>query len=404
MRKKLLSTIPLLLVLSFFPTETLAANLRVVSTPIPTTPARVIQNTNLDLVASPTPTVVQINSRVITPFPTPTTASSTIPNRMVIVNPDFDISKIGQETWLNPQPEPPIYDSMEARKTESKSTLIWPNLNTIESIKSDVLFKNEGAQISIPDKLNKSTGLINLLIKPDFKISGNRTILFDNQEEIVLKSLPTAVYQKLNAMLFKNNIKIMEDFTLDVQGGKAVYSVTVEEPIKLLGIIPMKMKSKLLVNDQDGKAQVTQKPWYASISKEQVNIIANLELLPNLVVKDLKFVPKQSSTGPEVQVVVRIVNEGLGFAFGFPGFVINPGAGGPTAKLFLPDENDIVYSWYPIIIALGPGEEWVFDSFKTLKAECELNVRVEIANNENNQVEETTKEDNVISGKMECNQ
>jgi hypothetical protein len=374
-----------------------------VATPTPT-PNR-IQKINLDI-ATPTPTVTRQLQTIVTPALRKTIQLNQ-PNPVITTAQDagdlsIDKNKIGQEKMLNPQPEPPIFDSLEVKKTEKVSNFTWPNRGILQTLSSKVEFTSDGAEVQIPKKLSGGTETVKLLIKPEFTISGNRTFLSDNGKQIELRSLPSAMYQKLDSVFSKHHIKSVDDFTLGMVDGKAVYWITVDEPIKIVGLFPSTMKVKLSIADQDGKVSISNKPWYASISQEQVKLISELSLLPNVVVKDLRYEPASFSAGQEVKAIVTIANEGLGYALGFPDSVLPGGSGGPMASLILPDENNFVYSWYPVIIALAPGEEWTFDYFTPLVAKCGRNIRVEVASTDASHLDETTKEDNVITGQMQC--
>ncbi|MCL4382180.1 MAG: hypothetical protein M1575_04205 [Patescibacteria group bacterium] len=367
--------------------------------------AEAIVTNSIRVVPTPTPTLIpvrQIETSIVTPTPTPFPAAVRKLNTTVNEkNLEIDTSKIRQERMLNPQPEPPIFvfDSLEIKKTEKTSTLTWPAFSSLETVKSNIIFNPEGALVEIPQKLSGSSGTINFLIKPEFKISGNKTLLFSEGKELELKSLPTVIYRRLNSIFFKNNIKPTGDFTLDVLNGKAVYWLTVKQPIKLLGFIPLEINSKVTVADQDGKASVTDKPWYAFLGKEMVDIVAEFSKLPNLVVTGLRFEPSVFGNGEEVKVIATVVNEGFGAAYGFPDIINHNG--GPMKVLRFLDEGGSVYEWSLILVYLEPGQTTDYD-FTIDKITCGRNIRVEIAYGENSLIEEPTKEDNLMSAKLDC--
>lgn len=300
---------------------------------------QVMQRGTLETIATPIPTEMVTSTmpvrmlpaqlKVITNVPTPTASNVASPSefkwRGMVVSKgieELDVSKIGQEKWLNPQPEPP------------------------------------------------------LPLTPQ-----------------------SVVESRLNYVLSKNKIEQVGKIVTETKEGKAVFTATVKVPAKLLGIIPITIKEKVMMAE-DGKATITDKPWYAKISKEEVNIMRNLELKPNLVVKNLRVEPAQFGEGEKVKVIAKIANEGMAMAFGFPDVIGD--TGGPTEVLRFLDEGNSAYSWYPIIVYLKPGESEERDDFYVSQVKCGQNLQYEIANTDHSHIDETTKEDNLMQIKLEC--
>lgn len=293
---------------------------------------RTTTNTNLRILPSPTPTIkINIPERMLpaqlkigaVPTPEATTSAARINGTIVKQGVgSLELKNIGQATWLNPQPEPPIPNTPEAITTK-----------------------------------------------------------------------------RLNYALTANKIKTVGEIMTENWEGKKAFSATVEVPAKLLGFIPITLREKVIMGE-DGRIAVTNKPWQAKISKENINLISNLDLKPNLVVKGVRFEPAQFKEGDKVKVIAQIANEGLGLAIGFPDLVGNTGS--PTEVLRWLDEGSNSYSWYPIIVYLEPGQTEERGDFYVNTVACGENMKYEFVNSEGSHIEETTKDDNAIQFKMEC--
>ena len=365
-------------------------------TPVPTISLRRVE------LATPTPSLsvsTLRNALLITPTPKPASGLVTIGG----IDLNIEKDKIGQERWLNPQPEPPIYISTELRKMGTSAELTWPAIAT-ETVKSKVEFTPDGALLDLPDIISGNESSVKMLIKPEFKTRGNEIFVMDGDKEVKLMTTPMVLWGKLNSVASKNKVKLSNDFSLALEQGRAVFSITISEPVKIFGLFPSMMKAKVVVNDVDGKTKITQKPWYSFVVKEAANVIGDMELLPNLVLKDLRFIPDKFNDWDSVKMEVTIANEGPVVAFAMPRLGLPGEQGGATVSLYITENG--IYSefsnkWSPVLIYLEPGQEWIFDTFDKVTMRCGEDYKIKVATEEFNP-EETSKDDNIITGKINC--
>lgn len=341
------------------------------------------------VVTSPTSSVQRVIQPVVQPVVLPATEPTHAPVVETTVQPALPVEtevtapapvsaeKIRQRQMLNPQPEPPM-----------------PAIKNLLLTKPEIKNADGSSEITIPNSLKTNSGEIKLLVKPEVTTEGNQTFLRSRGIQVALKSVPTAVYQKLSNVFEKNNIKMLSKLTLDVENGKPMYSVQTEQPAKLLGFIPIKLKSIIKI-DENGVAAQTGLPWYASLSKQAVNAVDKLSKLPNLVLKNVRFEPAAFSDGEAVNAYLTVENQGLGYAVSIPDFVGNTCAGEEVYY----NDSTTPGRWYCEIIALAPGES--YDYVFPLTGYCPSKAKFVFANS-SEKIEETTKDDNSLTMDLKC--
>jgi len=301
---------------------------------------------------------------------------------------------------LNPQPEPPIpaFDSGLMKNEEIRS-FSWPvvkNMPTnLPSVKSEIKYVEGGAEVTIPKRLSSPTEQTQILIKPEFKIEQERILLRSGGIEVALKHAPSAVHEKLSAVFERNNLKMTEKLMLDVENGKPVYSVKTEQPAKLFGFIPIKLRSTIKIDDE-GVASQTDLPWYAKLSKKAIDATIALNTLPNLVLTQVRFEPSEFVDDQFVGAYLTVENQGLGHASDFPDFI---NGGCSAEKLYYNDQKSNPL-WYCQVISIKPGESQEF-YFPIDKILCPAKARFVYADNDE-MLKETTKEDNSITVDLPC--
>ena len=125
------------------------------------------------------------------------------------------------------------------------------NLEVIPKINSAVFkFMHQEQTVSMP-------------VHSDFKVENKKLYLIENEKIHNLKVLPTEIYSSVHNVAEKNSKVIINSIDLKVENDKPIYDLRVEEPFKLLWVIPMKIQTKYLIDPADGSVNEKEKPWYS---------------------------------------------------------------------------------------------------------------------------------------------
>jgi len=265
-------------------------------------------------------------------------------------------------------------------------------MNAVQ-IQAAVSFGPDGADMDVPKSWDGGADTVRLKIKPEFKMTGDKAYLLDDERELEIKITPTALYQKISAALAANRVELTDGFALDLKNGQPIYELTVKEPVKLFGLFPIKIKKTMEISAASGQALQEQKPWFSFLCRTENNLLDKLNLLPNMKVNDIRFEPATWKDGETVKVIATVKNVGLGS--GGDGLSFSSHTG-PGARLFV---NGYEHQWYFIFLFLAPGGTQEFE-FTWKEASCGADVEVAVADGDF--IEETTKEDNRLLVKAMC--
>ncbi|TAN33574.1 hypothetical protein EPN28_02050 [Patescibacteria group bacterium] len=281
---------------------------------------------------------------------------------------------------LNPQPEPPLPGA--ARSNPALLTELGD--------------PDPPPSPTPSDNQLKSAELKNIEAETDVAVKNGSLILSGeiNSATYTLKMEPAVVYKSLNKVVEKKGLPggALKGLELKVENNKPIYRARVEEEGKLFGFIPFKVKSRVDIAADTNAITTVKRPWYARLISGLVDF-SKIELLPNLVLTDIRFEPSQFSEGQKVKVIATVTNEGAAYAVGGLNFNTKKG---PGATMYV---NGYVSTWYYIFMALGPGQKQEFE-FTWKKAVCGADVGVQVAKDDF--IKETTKEDNSLTVKANC--
>ncbi|MCK4781430.1 hypothetical protein KAS79_00695 [Candidatus Parcubacteria bacterium] len=116
---------------------------------------------------------------------------------------------------------------------------------------------------------------VSMPVYSDFKVENKKLYLIENKKIHNLKVLPTEIYSSVHSIAEKNPKVIINLIDLKVENDKPVYDLRVEEPFKLLWLIPMKIQTKYLINPADGSVNEKEKPWYSFLGSS-IKLFENL--------------------------------------------------------------------------------------------------------------------------------
>jgi len=318
--------------------------------------------------------------------------SSDMMGRVFTVN-DKSVLNPGVSVQLNPQPEPPIFSSAITLANSKTATFDLPLFSATSPLKIEVAKGEKSTTITVPDDQILKTGGMVINVKPEFEIRGNKIFLSSGEKKTELKEFPLISYIKIRGALASQGIKDMDNFTLDIQDSKPVYTFTYTTPFKLFWFIPINSKRDATVSAETGNVEKVNTPWYSFMGSAP-DLASTIKILPNLVMTNIRFEPAVFSEGQKVRVIGTVTNQGFADAIAIPDFI---GGTGPVSDLFF---NDQLGEWYFVIIYLKPGESQDFD-FTIDKIHCGDNIGIAVAKAWKG-TEETSKDDNIISTTANC--
>ena len=104
-------------------------------------------------------------------------------------------------------------------------------------------------------------------IYSDFKVEDKKLYLLDNNKPYNLKISPLEVYSAVYDLTVKEPEVVVKELSIGIEDEKAVYNLRVEEPAKILWIIPWTVESKYLIDPADGSVKLVGSPWYITNEK-----------------------------------------------------------------------------------------------------------------------------------------
>lgn len=102
-------------------------------------------------------------------------------------------------------------------------------------------------------------------IYSEFKIENKKLYLIHNEELYDLKVIPPEIYSVIYSVVEKNPEVIVKSLDLKIENNKPVYDLKIEEPFKLLWIIPMKIETRYVINPINGDLNEKEKPWFTPL-------------------------------------------------------------------------------------------------------------------------------------------
>lgn len=355
-----------------------------------------------------------------------------------------------ERTGLNPQPEPPmpteelpvvegvVLKTEKANLLGLKRCLVgnaedkvkiddevtWgkcgrqANLpgQDIASLKKCVLVDLKNGTNKIDDEVtwSKCEGEINALspqpdppgrlekifsINSDLEIQGTKVTFFSSSTgtttEFKMKTALPAFYEGLTRALRKSGASTTIDkLKLKMVDGKLAYEAETIEPVKLFGLIPLKVNTKIIIDAEKEKVVGVNRPWYSAVATKAN--LSGLKLLPNLNIT--KLTVTASNGGPAVdgapgKVVADVTNDGATYLIVSP-----PIMSGGHRMDFYGDSQWL--GAYVLVMFLKPGESVQFD-YNWPSVKCGSTVKVEAALDQ--YLEEATKDDNTATAPVACN-
>jgi len=113
-------------------------------------------------------------------------------------------------------------------------------------------------------------------IYSDFKVEGKKLYLLNNNKSYDLRISPPEIYSAVHNLTVKEPKVVIKKLSLGIDDKKAVYNLKVEEPAKILWIIPWAVESKYLIDPTDGSVKLVDSPWY--ITNEKLNTPTGFKL------------------------------------------------------------------------------------------------------------------------------
>ncbi|MCD4740631.1 hypothetical protein K8R43_05605 [archaeon] len=104
-------------------------------------------------------------------------------------------------------------------------------------------------------------------IHNDFKIKDKKLYLIKDNKVHDLKVLPPEVYSAVYSGIEKTPEVLVKELTLKIEDEKPIYDLRVDQPAKLLWIIPWTVESKYVIDPADGSAKLVNNPWYITSVK-----------------------------------------------------------------------------------------------------------------------------------------
>lgn len=288
-----------------------------------------------------------------------------------------------QRTGLNPQPEPPLPAQIE------ELPVFQGVLLGSEETKTKIM----KAETESSEKLNKI-----LTLDPQLKVVGTK-VLFSSSStgsttEFKMKTAMPAFFNGLVRALSKEGASTtIEKLDLKMVDGKLAYEVEATEPIKVFGLIPLKIDTKIIVDAEKEEVTGVKRPWYSFIATKAN--LSDLILLPNLNISKLTVTSSNGGVpvdGQPGRVVAEVTNDGATYLIVSPPIL----SGGHRMDFF---GGDKWLGAYVPVMFLRPGESAKFDYYWD-SVKCGSDAKVEAALDEG--LEEATKEDNTATAKVVC--
>lgn len=165
-----------------------------------------------------------------------------------------------------------VHKIVEAARTEAqlpKFSIQLQETSVSAPTLATVVVNNGKADITFP--ISASGGGVSsksVEVNSNFTVAQEGMSLTEKDVTYPVQTVPTAFYEKTRVVLASN--KLNEDniatMTLGVENQKAVYKITITEPAKLFGLIPIKLSTKLVVPAATNKIEQIQRPWYSFLA------------------------------------------------------------------------------------------------------------------------------------------
>ena len=104
-------------------------------------------------------------------------------------------------------------------------------------------------------------------IYSDFKVEDKKLYLLHNEEVHDLKILPPEIYSAVHDLRVEEPKIVFKDFSLKIENEKPIYDLRVEQPAKILWLIPWTVESEYVIDPADGSAELVGSPWYITSEK-----------------------------------------------------------------------------------------------------------------------------------------
>lgn len=99
-------------------------------------------------------------------------------------------------------------------------------------------------------------------IYSDFKVEDKKLSLIHNNKPYDLRVNPPEIYSAVYDLTVKEPKIVVKEFSLGIENEKAVYDLRVEQPAKILWIIPWTVESKYVIDPTDGRMELANSPWW----------------------------------------------------------------------------------------------------------------------------------------------
>lgn len=336
--------------------------------------------------------IVPIEVKGINPQPEPPKVLSA-PTGEVEVEIEFDDSPTSkrERVQLDPQPEPPKSVDFEIEKKGK--------LEDLPTMKGLLLGGKETETKSLEFETESSEKLGKIFVLDSQMTMQGTKVLFSSSStgsttEFKMKMALPAFFNGLTRALNRDGASTtINKLDLKVVDGKLTYEAEASESVRLLGLIPLKVNTKIIIDAEKEKVVGVNRPWYSFLASKAN--LSDLKLLPNLKVAKLSVVSSNGGVAVEGQpgkIVAEITNDGATY------LIVSPPIFGGGHRMDFYGDSQWLGAYVPVMF-LKPGESTQFDyNWKSVK--CGSVAKVEAALDPS--LEEATKDDNTATVTVVC--